>query len=875
MHVRKLLLRLKRDVALHLASGPRLLVVLTLVLTLIALSIRIHAHRVNTVFRPTTCICPVPTTATLFQRTVLRSSRFVARVRFISSTRDMHVFRVVTLYRGHVRAASYPILIPRALAAACSTRTSAKSRAANVQVNAHFLVVGGPLTASDHPQWPQASVVSPRTQCVRETSVRLVAWQVLSHEVRHMLREDDGNGNFWRANGAEAEFVAALSRARNITRGSSQILDSAQMRHGVGEEWWLNDGVSIIAACKDRSTTLLQAVSTWLRADVQEIVLVDWSSSPSILSVLPQQLVQSPKLTLLTVSGQRHWVLSRAYNLAARAASYTRLLKLDCDTRLALDFFPAHPLPRSEFYSGDWRQLRSEVTDELHVNGLLYVYRDDFLATGGYDERIVTYGWDDSDISERLSRIRRARRLNYDKVHHIAHNASLRVARQASILPPDNPHAAAVEIQRNRILLTKFNLPLWRASALHTLWNISPVYAKQSQLSESRLFHLVVSAANEVTASSALVSDADALDVSKRSIRLVLHRFGVQLLPKTLSLDFYKDLITKVAYPNRYAEVLLSLRGGCMSRLIAQAASQHASSGTNETRSLDTDEGLVSPPEPYVGWRLQALWRHPDTECSCRFSSLFDARDAELISGWFDKLNTIAPTQPMAAEQPTVNISSVLHSFNSHSKEKQTSEETSRWINRSRAAGEEQMTSRLLIAQLACDVDPSDVSQSRRNSLRQLFRRISPTAAVQEAVVASLEREEQTLLDGNIFSEDRWASLLGEQAADRVKRQFADPGMQQMYATWGVNIATSGHLRHRLDRRAAALSVAMQFAQVANGQASSHINVSTDTTEAIVQLKKQVDILFLGCQASPAKFLDAYPELSLILAVLFSSKLCL
>lgn len=161
--------------------------------------------------------------------------------------------------------------------------------------------------------------------------------------------------------------------------------------------------------------------------------------------------------------------------MAIRAATSTLILKLDCDSEITPDFIPAHPIQRIQFYTCNWKVLGTGLSNALHANGILFVFRDDVLGVGGYDERVVTYGWDDTDLAMRLARDRAVNIINYETVTHLAHFGAHRTSRQKShtLLPADHPQAAAVEMQRNRLLVSKVGLPKWRAASVHISWNIN------------------------------------------------------------------------------------------------------------------------------------------------------------------------------------------------------------------------------------------------------------------------------------------------------------------------------------------------------------------------------------------------------------------
>lgn len=271
-------------------------------------------------------------------------------------------------------------------------------------------------------------------------------------------------------------------------------LGGMTMRLAAGGEADASPGTSLIAACRNRQEILRKVLPTWAAVKgVDELVLVDWSSSPPLADVVADVLLGERRVRVIRVEGEAQWVLSRAYNLAARAATRADLLRVDCDYSLAPNFLARHVLPPSPslmppsadggggssaessaadtgaseagtsltasalasaaFYSGHYEAARSE--NERHMNGALVVKRADLLAIGGYDERLQTYGWDDEDLYARLVAAGLVKRtIDYDAITHIPHGDRERA--QASV------RFVGVEIDVNALLLR--GLPPWSST---------------------------------------------------------------------------------------------------------------------------------------------------------------------------------------------------------------------------------------------------------------------------------------------------------------------------------------------------------------------------------------------------------------------------
>lgn len=220
----------------------------------------------------------------------------------------------------------------------------------------------------------------------------------------------------------------------------------------------VKEGVSLVAVCMGRHETVKKTVPAWLNVQgVDEIIVVDWSSSPPLESTL-RSIEGGDKIKIIRVNNEPSWVLSRAYNLAINATRYSYIIRTDCDYHIDAEFVKAHEkimteLPTKEekekgkhYFAGNYNLARNE--NEIHLNGAVFIKRKDFLDVGGYDERIQTYGWDDEDLYNRLGSVGLTKlNISYDHVSHVSHDNTGR--QQAGV------KFAMVEIDLNSILLSK------------------------------------------------------------------------------------------------------------------------------------------------------------------------------------------------------------------------------------------------------------------------------------------------------------------------------------------------------------------------------------------------------------------------------------
>lgn len=190
--------------------------------------------------------------------------------------------------------------------------------------------------------------------------------------------------------------------------------------------------LTIVTGCKDRVNNLLSVLPSWLffvPHIVQRIVIIDWETktelalNPEIKKVISEH---DHLVTVIRVENVKSWKLSACLNFASRFVTSLTLLKLDCDYKLHPGFFKAHIIQKECFFHGNYKLARD--SNETHLNGVLYCWLDQFLRVGGYNEYIQDYGFDDSDLYNRLVKQGfKARYIDFDYVSHISHGDELRV----------------------------------------------------------------------------------------------------------------------------------------------------------------------------------------------------------------------------------------------------------------------------------------------------------------------------------------------------------------------------------------------------------------------------------------------------------------
>lgn len=239
-----------------------------------------------------------------------------------------------------------------------------------------------------------------------------------------------------------------ICAARCETVGSSER--RLKVSYSVTEQ-----NVTVVTAVMNRGEQLLRSLASWVDLDeISDIIIVDWSSSEPLAQVL--EGFSSSKIRVIRVDGRKRWHLTEAFNTGLRYVTSSQVLKLDADHVLHEQFFFRNTLLPYTFVAGDWR---AQGRGQAGLNGFLWAWSDDLFSAGGWDERIRGYGWDDSDLIDRLQRLGLHKKtLARSSVKHLPHSSRERNKHEGveSPLPPK------VHTQINRIMTAR-RAP-WRRS---------------------------------------------------------------------------------------------------------------------------------------------------------------------------------------------------------------------------------------------------------------------------------------------------------------------------------------------------------------------------------------------------------------------------
>ena len=194
----------------------------------------------------------------------------------------------------------------------------------------------------------------------------------------------------------------------------------------------LQDGITMYVHLMNRNENVQANLPNWLKQEFDELILLDWSSKKSVANI--PGVFDDPRVRVVRVEGQEKFMRTLAQNLASQMARYKHIFKCDSDVSIKGNFFKEHSLKKGEFWVGDWHQGRD--FNERHLHGETYYHVDDYFRVNGYDERILAYGHDDTNLKDRMVLAGLIKKVfNYNHFYHQPHDQALRTTNQAMVHP--------------------------------------------------------------------------------------------------------------------------------------------------------------------------------------------------------------------------------------------------------------------------------------------------------------------------------------------------------------------------------------------------------------------------------------------------------
>jgi hypothetical protein len=197
-------------------------------------------------------------------------------------------------------------------------------------------------------------------------------------------------------------------RAASVTSNGDNVRTGHVIKQGYFKDPMPLPGFSLIAACMNCHGMLEPALANWRMLDsIDEVVLVDWSSTPPIHETLELSSEQR-NIRVVHVSGEAAWVPSRAFNVGIYFSRFSAVGLTDVEHSYPPTLFNISSRPLAKMgENGTQHNLFYHCRQSDHVFATrscrsLVVSRDLIRNVGGYDERIVGGNWEVADLIERL-----------------------------------------------------------------------------------------------------------------------------------------------------------------------------------------------------------------------------------------------------------------------------------------------------------------------------------------------------------------------------------------------------------------------------------------------------------------------------------------
>ena len=298
----------------------------------------------------------------------------------------------------------------------------------------------------------QLAVMSEKDAFAREALCLDRAGILKAASDRNTERQDDTFDTKHINSGLILERLPEVARAEDVVPGNELFPPVAVPTTNLNGEP-LGDGITMYVHLMNRNENVQKNLGNWLQQRFDELILLDWSSSDPVAEI--PGVFDDPRVRVVRVDGQTKFIRTLAQNLASRMARNRRIFKCDSDVEFKGDFFAAHPLKAGEFWVGDWHHARDN--NERHLHGETYYYIQDFLAVSGYDERIKSYGHDDTNLKDRMVPSGLGKKVfDYDLISHQHHKQEERAQGSHGIHP-------MVATYANRVMTRA--TPLWPTSS--------------------------------------------------------------------------------------------------------------------------------------------------------------------------------------------------------------------------------------------------------------------------------------------------------------------------------------------------------------------------------------------------------------------------
>tara|TARA_A100001015_G_scaffold159072_1_gene176725 strand:+ start:1204 stop:2634 length:1431 start_codon:yes stop_codon:yes gene_type:complete len=183
---------------------------------------------------------------------------------------------------------------------------------------------------------------------------------------------------------------------------------------------------TFVSACKNRLYNLKKTLETWANENPFQIIIIDWGSDLKIKKddFNPEF---APIIKIIRYESD-NWILSWAFNEGLSKVQTKYTVKLDCDHFLRKGFLENNQCSTNSFIKSNQRSITG---DQVHLNGAFISCTELLRNVGFFNERITTYGWEDSELFLRLfNQADKHLKLDKSYIKHIKQTEESRTSNQ-------------------------------------------------------------------------------------------------------------------------------------------------------------------------------------------------------------------------------------------------------------------------------------------------------------------------------------------------------------------------------------------------------------------------------------------------------------
>lgn len=179
--------------------------------------------------------------------------------------------------------------------------------------------------------------------------------------------------------------------------------------------------ISLVTAVMNRLDRINPFLKSWIDCpEIEEIIIVDWSSNPPIKDTC--LAFNNKKIKVIRVNGESSFVsLCHSFNVGVLNSSTNQILRVDIDYQLK-DTKLFSILKKKEcnvFYTGIGTNIKN----------FCFINKSSFIEVNGYNEKLIDYGYENFDFFERLKKSGyEMKNIDdiYKYIHHMPHDDKLR-----------------------------------------------------------------------------------------------------------------------------------------------------------------------------------------------------------------------------------------------------------------------------------------------------------------------------------------------------------------------------------------------------------------------------------------------------------------